>query len=148
MRDALPRSQHCYVCGTDNPTAFKLAPHREGKKVVLAYTPAPGHRGFSNTIHGGVTATLLDEVIGHAAGILAEGKAATVELKITYKSPVRVGQAVRVEGWCHRRRGRYIYGQGRVLSLAPADAGKVLAEGKGRFVVLDERLLGRFIGDR
>jgi acyl-coenzyme A thioesterase PaaI-like protein len=143
MAERLHRSRTCFVCGTENPHGLGLQPMGDGKKVYVEYTPAEAHRGFSNAIHGGMTATLLDEVCGHAAGLAVDGKAATVELTITYLAPLRVAEPVRVEGWVTRRRGRVLHGRGQILA---ATSGKVLAEARGRFLALDERQLGRFTG--
>jgi hypothetical protein len=142
--EPLHRSRSCFVCGTENERGLHLQPRRDGKKVYVEYSPAADYRGFSSTIHGGMTATLLDEVMGHVAGLRVDGKAATVELTITYKKPVRVGSPIRAEGWIARKRGKWLYGRGRVLSMAEGEAGRVLAEAKGRFIALDDRLLGRF----
>jgi acyl-coenzyme A thioesterase PaaI-like protein len=147
--EPLHRSRSCFVCGTENERGLHLQPRKDGRKVYVEYTPAEAYRGFSSTIHGGLTAMLLDEVVGHAAGLAVDGKAATVELTITYKAPVRVGSPVRAEGWVAQRRGKVLFGRGRLISLAPGPdgkVGKVLAEARGRFLGLDEKLLGRFTG--
>src|SRR5439155_18278765 len=87
MSDAVFRSRACFVCGTDNPGGLNLAPQREGNKVVVHFTPGDTHRGFSKAVHGGITASLLDEVVGVAAGQRSGGKCATVELTVTYRRP-------------------------------------------------------------
>ncbi len=146
MDEPLHRSRSCFVCGTENARGLGLQPRRDGDKVSVDYTPEETYRGFSNTIHGGLTATLLDEVVGHAAGLAVDGKAATVELTITYRAPVRVGSPVRAEGWVSSRRGHGLYGRGRLVSTAEGQVGQVLAEARGRFRGLDAKLLGRFTG--
>src|SRR5262249_62237113 len=80
MGEPVFRSRACFVCGTNNPGGLDCAPEREGKKVILRFTPGDTHRGFSKAVHGGITASLLDEVVGVAAGQRSGGKCATVEL--------------------------------------------------------------------
>ncbi len=141
----LHRSRACFVCGTDNPDGLGLQPLGEGDKVYVEYTPEAAYVGMSSTIHGGMVATLLDEVLGNVAGLAVDGKAATAELNVTYRGPLRVGERVRAEAWVTRKAGRYVFSRGRILALVGERAGKVLAEGRGRFVVVDERLRQRFI---
>lgn len=142
MGEPIFRSRNCFVCGTDNPGGLNLAPERDGNKVVVRFTPGEAHRGFSKAVHGGITASVLDEVVGVAAGQRAGGKCATVELSVQYRRPLMVGVEVRVEGWYVRRQGRAVLGAGRIRDAA----GNVLATARGRFLPLDERQLSRFVG--
>ena len=131
------------MCGTDNPGGLNLALERDGHKVTLRFTPGRTHRGFSRAIHGGITASLLDEVVGVAAGQASGGKCATVELTVTYRRPVLVGVEVRAEGWAVRRQGRMILGAGQLTD----PEGRVLASARGRFLPLDESQVAKFVGD-
>ncbi len=142
MSDPVFRSRHCFVCGTDNPGGLALAPEREGKKIVARFTPGAVHRGFSRAVHGGITATLLDEVVGVAAGQRSGGKCATVELTVAYKRPLLVGAEVRAEGWFVRRQGKVLLGAGRVVD----ENGQVLATARGKFLPLDQDKVARFMG--
>jgi len=142
MSEPVFRSRACFVCGTDNPGGLNCAPEREGNKVVVHFTPGDTHRGFSKAVHGGITASLLDEVVGVAAGQRSNGKCATVELTVSYKRPVLVGVEVLAEGWTVRRHGRFVLGAGRVTD----PNGKVLATCRGRFLPLDDKQIARFVG--
>jgi uncharacterized protein (TIGR00369 family) len=139
---AVYRSKACFVCGTDNPGGMNVAPRKEGDKVVLDYAVRTEHLGFSKAVHGGIIATLLDEVVGVCCGQRAGGKCATVELAVKYKRPVLEGQTVRAEGWYVRRQGRFVFGAGQLLG----PDGKVLATARGRFVPLEAKQIERFIG--
>jgi uncharacterized protein (TIGR00369 family) len=142
MGEPVYRSRACFVCGTDNPGGLGCAPEREGAKVVIRFTPGEAHRGFSKAVHGGITASLLDEVVGVAVGQRSGFKCATVELTVSYRRPLTVGVEVRAEGWYVRKRGRLILGAGRIVD----GAGNVLATARGRFLPLDEKQLARFVG--
>jgi uncharacterized protein (TIGR00369 family) len=141
MGDPVARSRRCFVCGTANPSGLGLAPEREGKKVVARFTPGEAHRGYAKAMHGGLTASLLDEVVGVATGERAGGMCATVELAVSYRRPVLIGVEVRAEGWYVRRQGKLLLGAGRLLD----GEGKVLATARARFLPLDERQLARFV---
>lgn len=53
-----------------------------------------GHPGL---VHGGITALLLDEVMGYAAAWTLGGHAFTQRLKVTYISPVLTGEKYRLD---------------------------------------------------
>jgi uncharacterized protein (TIGR00369 family) len=142
MPEPVFRSRHCFVCGTDNPGGLNVGPVREGNKVVLTFTPGEAHRGFSKAVHGGITASLLDEVVGVAAGQKSGGKCATVELTVGYKRPLLVGVEVRAEGWAVRRQGKLYLGAGRIVD----GQGRVLATARGKFLPLDAAQVARFVG--
>jgi uncharacterized protein (TIGR00369 family) len=142
MGDAVFRSRHCFVCGTENPCGLNLAPERDGDKIVARFTPGQAHLGFSKAVHGGITASLLDELVGVACGIHVNEKCATVELSVTYRRPLLEGAEVRVEGWFVRREGKLAYGAGQVLD----PAGKVLATAQARFLILEEHQAKSFRG--
>src|SRR5262245_35946838 len=108
MGEPVYRTRRCFVCGTDNPAGLNLAPEREGGKVVARFVPGEAHRGYSRAVHGGITASLLDEVVGVAAGYRAGVKCATVALSVEYRRPLIIGQEVRAEGWYVRRQGKLV----------------------------------------
>jgi uncharacterized protein (TIGR00369 family) len=142
MGEPIFRSKGCFVCGTDNPSGLDLGMTREGRKVTLRFTPGRAHLGFSRAVHGGITASLLDEVIGVACGLRTDGKCATVELNVSYLRPLLEGMVVTAEGWYVRRQGRFVIGAGRVL----ADNGKPLATARARFLTLADEQVQRFVG--
>jgi uncharacterized protein (TIGR00369 family) len=143
MGDPVFRSKGCFVCGTDNPGGLNLPLTREDGKVWLAFTPSRPHLGFSRAVHGGIVASLLDEVCGVACGLESDGKCATVELTITYRRPLLEGVAVRAEGWCDGRDGRFCLGAGRIVD----GAGHVLASATGKFLPLTDEQIAKFVGD-
>jgi uncharacterized protein (TIGR00369 family) len=142
MSEPIFRPKSCFVCGTDNPGGLNLALAREGNKVTLRFTPGRTHRGFSRAIHGGITASLLDEVVGVACGLRSDSKCATAELNVSYRRPLLEGVEVRAEGWYVRRQGRFVFGAGQLVDAN----GLTIATARGRFVPLAEKQLARFVG--
>jgi uncharacterized protein (TIGR00369 family) len=143
MAEPIFRSRGCFVCGTDNPGGLDLAPQKEGEKVTLRFTPKRVHLGFSKAVHGGITASLLDEVIGVACGQQSDAKCATVELTVKYKRPLLEGVEVHAEGWCSGQDGKIMLGEGKITD----PKGNVLATGTGRFLPLQAEQIQRFVGD-
>jgi uncharacterized protein (TIGR00369 family) len=95
-------------------------------RVVVAIDPTDAHLNPSGTVHGGLTATLLDTCMGLAVrSMLDKGLGqTTVEFKISLLRPITVETGrIRAEGTvlnCGRRigtaEGRVTDAQGRLLA--------------------------------
>src|SRR5450631_1264408 len=61
----LPHTAGCFVCGRDNPLGLRLCSFVDPDtgNVQTTFTPQPHHIGFDNITHGGILATLLDELM-------------------------------------------------------------------------------------
>ena len=60
-------TNHCFGCGRDNPIGLKLDMKMEGDHCVAYFTPKAEHESYGDRMHGGLTSTLLDEVMGDSA---------------------------------------------------------------------------------
>lgn len=91
-------------------------------------------------MHGGITFTMMDEVMGYA--IFAIGRAAvTLSVTIDFTSPGKVGHCLKAEGWVERIDGKYIWAAATVHDL---DSEKCIAKAHGSFKVVDfERFCAR-----
>jgi uncharacterized protein (TIGR00369 family) len=98
----------------------------ERGRVVITHMPTNAHLNPAGTVHGGLTATLLDSCMGLAVqSMLDRGTSqTTLEFKISLVRPItpETGQ-VRAEGKvlnCGRRigtaEGRVVDGRGRLLA--------------------------------
>jgi uncharacterized protein (TIGR00369 family) len=90
------------------------------------------YQGGPGFVHGGIIATLLDEVMGKANRFRGV-RAVTAELTIEYLRPVPVDEDLFVEGWELETKGRNLYHAGEIRDAT----GAVLARGQGRFVEID-----------
>ena len=81
----------CFACGRQNPIGLKLKFQRDGDFVRAEFVPGELHQGWPGVVHGGIICTLLDEVIGYAAGF--QGLyAVTAGMEVHYRKPAVVGQ--------------------------------------------------------
>jgi uncharacterized protein (TIGR00369 family) len=79
----------CFGCDPNNPIGLRLTFTRDGDEVSAEWTPRPDLEGYPGVIHGGILATLADE-IGGWYGLAVLGRAGvTRELSIQYQSPAR-----------------------------------------------------------
>lgn len=83
-------SKNCLVCGIENPFGLKTKFYElENKEVVAYFTPHTYHQSYPGILHGGISATILDETIGRAimAHYGQESFGVTIELNLKYKKP-------------------------------------------------------------
>jgi uncharacterized protein (TIGR00369 family) len=130
-----PNSRMCFVCGLKNAFGLKAAFYNlETGEVVAKFTPREEHQGYPGRLHGGIAASVLDEVIGRAVN--PQGLAAvwgvTVELTVKYRKPIPLGQTLTAVGRITQRKGRFFEGSGEIL----LSDGSLALEAKGRYMEL------------
>lgn len=92
-----------------------------------------GHEGGPGVAHGGWTAGVLDEVLGHVP-ILHGHMSVTGTLTIRFERPVPVERALEARAWVERRERRKWFIEGE---LVLASSGAILARGSGIFIERD-----------
>jgi len=98
----------CFCCGPRNPIGLKLAFERlPGDRMRTTWTPRPEHQGFKDIVHGGLVATVLDEVMIRLLYDLGI-PAVTAELTTRLLRPVRAGRTYRFEAWVESNGGRLV----------------------------------------
>ena len=138
MKHQVTAKQHnskmCFVCGLQNSAGLKASFYSvEGDQLVAIFTPCEEHQGYPGRMHGGISATILDETIGRAVNIdQVDIWGITVELKIRYRKPVPLDEELRVVGRVTRDTRRMFEGSGEIL----LESGEVAVEGFGKYVKL------------
>ena len=127
-------ANHCFGCGGANGRGMQLTFEQDDavRRVRGRFQLGAEYQGGSGYIHGGIIATLLDEVMSKA-NRFRDVRAVTAELSIEYLKPVRVGQDFVIEGWEVEAKGRNLFLQGEIRDTE----GNMLARGRGRFVDLN-----------
>lgn len=102
------------------------------RRIRGVFRIAPEFQGGPGFVHGGIIATLLDEVMAKVSRF-EKDYAVTASLNIEYRKPVPIGEELTVEGWETGREGRFRIREGEIRN----SSGAVLARGSGRFVEVD-----------
>jgi uncharacterized protein (TIGR00369 family) len=125
---------HCFGCGGANALGMQLAFEQDDttRRIRGVFRIGAQYQGGPGFVHGGIVATLLDEVMAKVSRF-EKDIAVTAELTVEYLKPVRVEQEVTVEGWELERNGRLRMRQGEIRD----SSGAVLARGRGKFVEID-----------
>jgi len=105
----------CFVCGQENEIGLKARFFWDGEKAVCDIIADEIYAGYKNIFHGGIVATLLDEIMIKA--LLAEDIfAVTAEITVRYKKPVYSGDKLHFEGWKTGERGIVYFTEGRAVN--------------------------------
>ncbi len=126
----LPEHGPCFICGSENPYNLGIRWYVNEKGEVSAeFTLTLAQQGPPGYAHGGLSAAVLDEVMG-AAVWQAGYSAAAAKIEVNYRKPVPLGQPVKARGYVTRRNGRKIYARGEIY----LPDGMLLVAGKGLFI--------------
>ncbi len=103
-----PSSRHCFGCGVDNANGLGLTFYSVGTERVECETVIADHfQGYPGVVHGGIVATILDEIVGR---VLLTGdptrRLMTAKLVVRYRKPVPTDQPLKVIAWLTRDKGR------------------------------------------
>jgi acyl-coenzyme A thioesterase PaaI-like protein len=125
---------YCFVCGKDNPKGFKIAVrYMEAEMAAETELSLPKEfQGWADVIHGGILATLLDELMAHAVWHFA-GPGLTLSLEVRFHQPLKPGEAIKVRGVLHTLNGSRRLAEGEIIRLSD---GSRIASGKSRFLLL------------
>jgi len=97
-----PNSRMCFICGLQNPIGLhmKLYNDLDRQQVVSTVTIPDQYQSYPGVVHGGILATMLDEVSGRA--LLLNGNddnlMVTVKLEVKYRAPTPTNTPLTVTG--------------------------------------------------
>jgi uncharacterized protein (TIGR00369 family) len=120
---------NCFACGGSNPIGMHLAIELGEGTASTTWLPGPNFEGWEEKVHGGLLATLLDEVMAWAPSSF-DSWAVTAELSIRYRSPANPGEPLTARGWVIERRRRIYQVRGEIRG----PRGRLIAEAHGRFL--------------
>jgi uncharacterized protein (TIGR00369 family) len=140
----LPHTRSCFVCGEFNPAGLKLRFETDGRVVQTRFVPRAEHVGFRQTVHGGLTATLLDEIMVWACAVQTKRFAFCAELNVRFLNPVRPGEALIATGeLVSNRRGKLFEAKAELRN----QAGLVLATATGKYLPIKQADLAEMVTD-
>jgi acyl-coenzyme A thioesterase PaaI-like protein len=146
--DDLPRGVRMYNPVTGHGSALAPPLHIEvvAGMAIGRCTLGMAFEGPPTFAHGGVSAMLLDQILGHAVGA-AGNPGMTVRLDTTYHAPVPLHTPLRLTAVVDEVAGRRVTATGTIAT--EADPGTILVTAVGTFVGLRadqaRRLFGRVL---
>ncbi|MEO0074443.1 MAG: PaaI family thioesterase, partial [candidate division WOR-3 bacterium] len=104
----------CFACGRQNRNGLQLPIQQTTEGVKLSFVFDERFAGWAGIVHGGIVATVLDELLAWACRV-AGHDAVTAELQVRFRQPLKVGHRFHGEGRIVDRRGRLLLGQSRLI---------------------------------
>jgi uncharacterized protein (TIGR00369 family) len=83
---------YCFGCSPDNNHGLKLEFwfNEEEKTVEAKWSPKEYLQGYTGVLHGGIQATIMDEIASWAIYVLLETAGVTSKMEIRYLKPVLI----------------------------------------------------------
>ncbi|MCA1570723.1 MAG: PaaI family thioesterase [Chloroflexi bacterium] len=120
---------NCFACGSENAIGMRLHIEIGEGNARAVWRAGDDYVGWSDKVHGGIIATLLDEVMAWAPSSY-DSWAVTAEMTVRYRSPANPGEELTANGRVAGRRRRIYDVVGEVRG---ADD-RLIAEGRGRYL--------------
>ncbi|KAK4662791.1 hypothetical protein QC763_603210 [Podospora pseudopauciseta] len=92
--------------------------------------------GYAGTMHGGLFAVLMDEVMGTAANFQSEHGAYTVQFNTNLQKAIKLPMVVVIRGRVVKKAGRKIMVRGCIED----QNGNIMAEGDGLWIQMDKNV--------
>lgn len=117
----------CFVCGKQNGAGMHLDFELIGDdRIRTEFTPPKRFQGWKDVLHGGIIATILDEVMVNCA-YLRQIMAVTTKLQITLRRPAAIGERLIFYGQILKQGARTV----NMKAWVEQEDGTIVAEATG-----------------
>lgn len=133
VRFRQPNSKMCFVCGYENNMGLKSSFYiMENGDLVALFQPLDEHQSYPGRMHGGISATILDEAIGRAVNQSVDSDVwgVTVDFTIKFRKPVPLNGPLTAVCRITKETKRSFEGKGYLL----LQDGRVAAEASGKYL--------------
>lgn len=88
---------NCFACCPTNPYGLKMEFYEDGDDIVSIWNPGDNYQGWLRTLHGGIQATLIDELGAWVISRKLQTSGVTTNLQVKYRNPIPTGDGVQIE---------------------------------------------------
>ena len=103
---------NCFACSPYNSAGLHLEFWEDGDEIVTKWKPTKDYEGWLGVLHGGIQATLLDEIGGWAVMLKLKTTGVTSDMSVQYLKPVKVSSGELTI------RGKIVSEEGRIAKIA------------------------------
>lgn len=79
---------HCFGCDPNSPQGLRMEFFEEGDQIVSYWHPRPEFQGWVETLHGGIQATLADEISSWVVFRKFQTSGVTSRMEVRYHKPI------------------------------------------------------------
>ena len=131
----LTKDRRCFVCGNENRYGLRLNVEKHGERGVRTeFVAHERYRGWSDYLHGGMISLIFDELLGWLSFYLGYD-AMTARFEMRYRKPVPLGSRLIFTGTLENEAKGLL----DIKTLALLEEGTLVAEGKGRMMIINRR---------
>jgi len=127
----LKDDEWCFACGPQNPHGLRLNNFQfDGTYYSVKWRPSRPYQGWVGIVHGGIVATLLDEVMTRL--LWEQGyNVATAEICIKYHHASPVDEELTARAWLTNNKRRLFQTAAELL----LPDGSVVASAQAKFLI-------------
>lgn len=85
---------NCFGCSPDNPQGLHLYFVDEGEYLTAEWSPQQNFQGYMNVLHGGIQATLIDEIGSWFVYAKMKTAGVTSKMEVKYKRTVYTDKGI------------------------------------------------------
>ena len=123
--DLIDEGYNCFACAPNNPYGLKMEFWEDGDDIVSYWTPGDNYQGWLKTLHGGIQATLIDEMGGWVVARKLQTSGMTTNLNVRYRRPISTGENVTIEARARIREQKKMFA---IIDVTLSVKGRVCSE--------------------
>lgn len=123
--DLIDEGYNCFACAPNNPYGLKMEFWEDGDDIVSYWTPGDNYQGWLKTLHGGIQATLIDEMGGWVVARKLQTSGMTTNLNVRYRRPISTGENVTIEARARIREQKKMF---VIIDVTLSVKGRVCSE--------------------
>ena len=125
--DIAHEGYNCFACAPNNPCGLKMEFWEDGDDIVSFWNPDNNFQGWLNTLHGGIQATVIDEIAAWVIARKLQTTGVTTNLNMKYRRPIPTGDNVTVEARARLREQKRMFA---IIDVTLSVKGRVCSEGE------------------
>jgi len=84
----------CFACSPTNPSGLHMEFYKDGDEIVSKWDPSEHFQGFHDILHGGVQATMMDEIASWVVFVMFDTAGMTYQLNTRFRKPVLISKGI------------------------------------------------------
>ncbi len=86
------KEYNCFGCSPTNPLGLKMEFYEEKDEIISTWKPGGNYQGFHDILHGGIQATMMDEIASWVVFMKLDTAGVTSQLMTKFIKPVKISK--------------------------------------------------------
>lgn len=130
-----PAVYQCFGCSPHNESGLQLEFWEDGDELVSYWNPRSVLQSYPQVVHGGIQATLLDEIAGWVVYVKCGTVGLTAEMNVKFKKPLYIHHGeITIRARVSEQNKRLATILGQLID----SSGKTCAEAELKYFLLSE----------